>query len=112
MARVIVAEKRPYYGEAKTPVIIKELVRLAGKIDSTVSWGDRRVVFNGTLSVDHVKNSLKWGDEVTINLWTKDLPKFEQRAKNDGYSRVAISLKPREALALCERLLEKLWGVI
>jgi len=111
MARVV-AEKRPYYGNAAEPVIIKELVWLAEKIDSTVSWGDRRLVFHGILSVDHVQNSLKWGTQVTINLWTKDLPKFEQRAENDGYSRVAIPLKPSEALALCEKLLEKLWSLI
>jgi len=112
VANAVIAEKTPYFGNASTPVIIKELVRLKNKIDSTVAFGDRRIVFNGTLCVDHVQNSLKWGNEITINLWTRDFPKFEQRAKNDGYSRVAISLKPTEALALCERLLEKLWGII
>lgn len=101
--------KKPYFGQSEDPIEISELVKVQGIVDSTVCWGDRRLVFTGNLVIDHVKGSWRWGEEITFNLWTRDLPKFESRAENDGYSRVAISLDPKTALLLCERLLEKLW---
>lgn len=100
-----------YAPSSEEPVTIKELVKVQGKIDSTVSFGGRRLVFKGNLVVDEVKGSWKWGHEVTFNLWTRDLPEIEARATNDGYSRVAISLKPEVARRLCEKLLEKLWSL-
>jgi len=104
-------QKKPYFGSSEVPVRIRELMKVKGLVDSTVSYGEKRLVFSGNLVVDHVKGSWRWGEEVAINLWTRDLPRFENRAENDGYSRVAISLDLRTALGLCQRWLEKLWSL-
>lgn len=105
-------KKTPYYGvSSQNPVEIQELVKVKGKVESTVSFGGRRIVFRGNLVVDHIKGSWRWGEQIAINLWTKDLPEFQSRANNDGYSRVAIALPPELARRLCEKLLEKLWGL-
>ncbi len=103
------SEKKPYYGNSEQPVQIRELVKLEDPLDSTVCFGDKRLVFTGELCIDEVKGSYKWGHEVTINLWLIGMPKIEKRAENDGYSRVAISLPPGKMRLLCEKLLTELW---
>jgi hypothetical protein len=96
--------KKPY-GDVR----FKELVKVKEPIDATVSFGNKRMVFHGQLVVDHIEQSWKWGDQVTINVWLKDPPEIETRAYNDGYSRVAIALPIGLARRFCETLLEKLW---
>jgi len=96
--------KKPY-GDVQ----FKELVKIKEPIDATVSFGKKRIVFHGELVVDHIEKSWKWGDQITINVWLKDLPKIETRAYNDGYSRVGIALPIEVARRFFEKLLEKLW---
>lgn len=96
--------KKPY-GDVQ----FKELAKIREPIDATVSFGEKRIVFHGQLVVDHIEQSWKWGDQITMNVWLKDLPEIETRAYNDGYSRVAIALPVTVARRFFEKLLEKLW---
>ena len=112
MANLTTTEKKPYFGFSDKPVKIKELVKTANHdVEATVTIGGKRYVFRGQLCVDHITGSWKWGEQVAINVWTVDTPQVQDRAKNDGYNRVAIALDPKLLERLCEKLLQKLWGL-
>ena len=100
-------KKRNYGG-----VEFLELLKVNQPIDSIVAFGpqaplqlrNKRVSFTGELVVDRIQNSYAWPDQITLNLWCKDLPTFEDRPYNDGYNRVAVPLSPKVARELARGL--------
>ena len=69
-----------------------ELSRSPVPVKATVCYGQRRIVFKGVLAFSRTKGSWKYGDELKIDLFCKDWPKFEERVKNNGWTRIEIEI--------------------
>ena len=97
--------KREYNG-----LRINELAKYSRPVEATVAFGDKRLVFKGFFVIDTTKGSWKFGDQVQLVLWSRDLPDEELRAENDDYSRIEIAL-PLDSIGTLESALKKLWAL-
>lgn len=76
----------------------RELSRVPVPVEATVSFAAKRMVFRGTLTIDRQGKSYKFGDQLQIHLFTRDLPTFETRAMQNGYSRIEIAIPIHDAV--------------
>lgn len=77
-----------------------ELAKIEQPIRATVSYGDKRILFEGTLSIDQTEGSYAYGPELQIHLWATDQPQEQTRAFNKGYARIEICMPIGEGLSL------------
>ena len=79
-------------GKSEKPVKFFHYAKSGRPFEATVSYGDTRLVFEGQVVFEKTQGSFKFGEQFQIVLWTKNLPLTEERAINDGYSRIEIAL--------------------
>ena len=103
---IAIGEMKPYaeYNGVK----IFSLSSLSSPVDATVSYSKTRITFAGKIGVDRTEGSYKFGDEILIALWTKELPKINDRCSQKGFSRIQINLSLKDAISLFKNALEKL----
>ena len=89
-------------------VKIFALSSVSDPVAATVSFKNTRITFSGIIGVDRTEGSYKFGDEVLIALWMKNLPKIDERCSQKGYSRIQINLSIDQAISLFKISLEKL----
>lgn len=97
--------KRDYNG-----LIVYEIAKCPVPVTATVAYGNsNRIVFEGTFTIDRTEGSWKFPEEVQFVLYTRKLPRFEKRAKHDGYHRIEIPIPRGIATKMLELALRKLW---
>jgi hypothetical protein len=99
-------DKKPYaeYNGVK----IFSLSLSSKPIDTTVSFGNTRIVFHGKIGIDRTEGSYRWGKQVLIATWMDTLPEINNRCEQKGYSRIQIALPRDEAIKLLRKALEEL----
>jgi len=69
-----------------------EIVETEVPIEATASFGDERIVMKGTLALEKMMDSYKWGNQIQIVLFGKEDVIREARANNKGFNRIEIAL--------------------
>ena len=87
-----------------------ELAKIEQPIKATVSYGDKRILFEGTLSIDQTEGSYAYGSELQIHLWATEQPKEQERALNNGYARIEICMPVTEGLSFLYDSLKSFQG--
>lgn len=61
------------------------------EIEGSCSYEEKRLIFKGKVSFELMKNSWKFGKQIQVVLFGKDL-KFETRSPNANYNRIEIAI--------------------
>lgn len=77
-------------------------------VEATVSYGETRIMYRGQIGIDRTEGSYRFGDQVLIAMWMRDLPKIETRCRQKGYSRIQINMTIPEAITMFKEALQKL----
>ena len=85
------------------------LARCPVPVEATVCYANQRITIEGELRFDRTEGSWKYGSQFQIHLFTKNLPKFDKRAENNGYTRIEIAVPLKLAGPLLEETLHELW---
>jgi hypothetical protein len=79
-----------------------ETIEMEKEIEATCSFEDKRIVFTGILALEKMSNSWKFGKQIQIVLFGKNI-KIEHRSRNNGNDRIEIAIP----FVLGEELLRK-----
>jgi hypothetical protein len=81
---------------------IENVATTSKDVTFTFSYGDKRFTVKGPLSIVRTKGSWKYGDETHLTIHTLEQPVLQDRAANNGYTRLEVAMPTEEF----ERLLQ------
>lgn len=84
-----------------------DIVETATKHDTTIAFGNKRLVLKGNVSIEQMKGSQRWGDQVQIVAYGKELIEEVRASGTTGYNRVEIALPKEIGEALIKAFADK-----
>ena len=97
--------------EISKPVVFEGLAETNEKYRAVVTYGNCHLKFDGTIVIEKMTESWKYGEEIQIKLITFDLPVVGcERQGNKNFSKVEICLPVDVAIKLLEDALKKIKG--
>lgn len=93
------------------PVNFKLLAKTQKKHRAVVTFDDNHWKWDGIVTIEHMTESWKYGEEIQIKMMTYDKPTIEcSRSGKKELCKIEINLPPEDALSLLKTTLEKHYG--